>query len=192
MKALTPWYLILLTIGRATNDCDIFHSCFPFFQAPPPQVQQTAAITVVTTQPVVVQAAVFKDFPVTITDSKGQQVQTVLEYRNGILTWIVAGVICLLTIEFGLCCFALIPFCINGLKDVYHINPTDGNVVGVYRRLDWNICDWINIIDVWRPTTHLGYRYQMQCFIVAEEVSSTTRCWGCAIPVISAYLVPVV
>jgi len=95
--------------------------------------QEGAQVTVVTTQPAVVQTPVFKDRPVTITDSKGQQVQTVLEYKSGLLTWIVAGAICLFT---GLFCLMFIPFCINDLKDVYHINPTDGNVVGVYKRLD--------------------------------------------------------
>ena len=102
----------------------------------PPQAQQTAAtVTVVTAQPTVVHTAVFKDFPVTITDSNGQQVTTIIEYRSGLLTWIVAGVIFLFTIGFGFCCLAVIPFFINDLKDVYHISPTDRTVVGVYKRM---------------------------------------------------------
>ncbi len=64
------------------------------------------------------------------------QVQTILEYRNGLLTWIAVGIILLFTAEFCLCCLAIIPLFINELKDVYHISPTDGSVVGVYKRLN--------------------------------------------------------
>jgi len=106
-----------------------------FLQVSLPQAQQLAAVsTVVTAQPVVVQTTIFQDFPVTITDSLGQQVTTVLVYRAGLLTWIVCGMIFIITVGFGLCCLALIPFCINDLKDVYHISPTDKTVVGVYKR----------------------------------------------------------
>ena len=67
-----------------------------------------------------------------ITDSKGQQVQTTVEYRNGLLTWIAFGLICLFT---GIICLAIIPFYIEVFKDVYHISPTDGSIVGVYKRI---------------------------------------------------------
>jgi hypothetical protein len=91
---------------------------------------------VVVTQPVVtVSAPTFRDYPVTVTDSNGQQVQTVLEYRAGLLTWLVCALICLFLAEIGLCWLAFIPFLIRDLKDVYHITPTDGKVVGIYRRI---------------------------------------------------------
>jgi len=91
---------------------------------------------VVVTQPApVIQNVVFRTYPVTVTDSNGQQVQTVLQYRSGILTWLLCCIIFWLTFEFGLCCLAFIPFCINDAKDVYHITPTDNKVVGVYKRL---------------------------------------------------------
>ena len=35
---------------------------------------------------------------------------------------------------FGLPCLGLIPLCIKSFKDVEHINPLDGNVVGKYDR----------------------------------------------------------
>ena len=63
------------------------------------------------------------------------QVTTVVEYRAGALTFIICVVLCLILTEFGLCCLAFIPFCIDATKDVYHITPTDGKVVGVYKRL---------------------------------------------------------
>ena len=110
-------------------------SLAPSSQAPPPvQQQQQTAVAVVNTVPPIVQAPAFRDYPVVITDSNGNQVTTVLDYRVGTLTWIVALGIFLFTLGFGLCCLAIIPFFINDLKDVYHISPTDGTVVGVYRR----------------------------------------------------------
>ena len=48
---------------------------------------------------------------------------------------LVAGLALLFIVVFALCCPALIPFFIDDLKDVYHISPTDGTVVGVYKRL---------------------------------------------------------
>ena len=60
------------------------------------------------------------------------QVTTQVQYRSGILTWLICCLICWIT---GCWCIALIPFCIDATKDVYHITPTDGKVVGVYKRL---------------------------------------------------------
>jgi len=45
--------------------------------------------------------------------------------------WLIAFVIFFL----GFWCCCCIPCCIDSLKDVYHISPTDGTVVGVYKRL---------------------------------------------------------
>ncbi|CAI8053548.1 hypothetical protein GBAR_LOCUS29281, partial [Geodia barretti] len=53
----------------------------------------------------------------------------------GLLTYLVAALICLFLSEIGLCWLAIIPFFIRELKDVYHITPTDGRVVGIYKRL---------------------------------------------------------
>jgi hypothetical protein len=57
---------------------------------------------------------------------------TRIEYRNGALTWLIFALVCFLT---GCICLAVIPFCIDETKDVYHINPNNGNVVGVYKRI---------------------------------------------------------
>ena len=63
------------------------------------------------------------------------QVQTVLQYKAGLLTYLVAALICLFLTEIGLCWLAIVPFFVRELKDVYHVTPTDGKVVGVYKRL---------------------------------------------------------
>ncbi|CAI8053545.1 Lipopolysaccharide-induced tumor necrosis factor-alpha factor homolog [Geodia barretti] len=107
----------------------------PYMYQPPVQAPPVQS-TVVVTQPVVtVNTQTFRDYPVTVTDSNGQQVQTVLQYKAGLLTYLVAALICLFLSEIGLCWLAIIPFFIRELKDVYHITPTDGRVVGIYKRL---------------------------------------------------------
>ena len=60
---------------------------------------------------------------------------TVLRHKSGLLTYAVVALVCLFLLGFGLCCFGLIAFLINDLKDVEHINPNTGQVVGVYKRL---------------------------------------------------------
>ena len=61
------------------------------------------------------------------------QVQTVLQYRSGTLTWLIC---CLIFWVTGGCwIIALVAFCIDATKDVVHITPTDGKVVGVYKRI---------------------------------------------------------
>ena len=101
-------------------------------QGYPPQapVQAGSTNVVVIQQPT--QPVRFGSNPVFITDSRGQQVMTRLEYRSGGLAWLICCAICWLT---GCWCIALIPFCVDGAKDVYHISPTDNTVVGVYKRL---------------------------------------------------------
>ena len=60
---------------------------------------------------------------------------TVLRYKTGLFTWLLVGILCLFTFEFCCCCCALIPLCINATKDVEHVHPVTGQVVGVYSRI---------------------------------------------------------
>lgn len=89
-----------------------------------PSPQKDTSTTVIVQQP----TQQFKDFPVTLPDGN----TTVLRYKAGLLTWIFAAAICFFT---GLCCIAVIPFCIDSCKDVEHVNPATGEVVGVYKRM---------------------------------------------------------
>eukprot|EP00731_Ephydatia_muelleri_P031735 Em0023g242a len=91
----------------------------------PPQYQSTATV-------VVIQPTCFRDRPVLVTDSNGQQVMTRVEYHSGTLTWLICCLVCWLT---GCWCIALIPFCIDDAKDVHHFTPTDNRLVGIYKRL---------------------------------------------------------
>ncbi len=64
------------------------------------------------------------------------QVQTRLSYRSGVMTWLVCAgiflVLCFFTGFLGV--IGIVAFCIDDLKDVYHLDPA-GNVVGVYKRI---------------------------------------------------------
>lgn len=91
--------------------------------------QSTATVIVVHQPP---PPTSFRDTPVLMTDSNGQQVMTRIEYQSGALTWLICCLVCWLT---GCWCIALIPFCIDDTKDVYHYTPTDNKMVGVYKRL---------------------------------------------------------
>ena len=61
----------------------------------------------------------------------GHDVTTAISYKNGTMVWIVAGVLCLFL---GPLC-ALVPFCVDSLKDVEHRCPHDGTLIGVYSRV---------------------------------------------------------
>lgn len=102
----------------------------------PTPVSTTEQVTVVTVQPSAGTPVgpVFKDYPVWISDGKGGQVQTQIRYKNGLFMWVVVGLTCLISASFGAPCFGLIPLCIKSFKDVEHINPVDGTVVGYYNR----------------------------------------------------------
>ncbi|TKS69060.1 Cell death-inducing p53-target protein 1 -like protein [Collichthys lucidus] len=57
-------------------------------------------------------------------------VLTRTEYRNGMLTWLICGLIGLFLC--WPCCF--IPFCVDSCKDVEHICPSCNNVLYIYNR----------------------------------------------------------
>ena len=116
--------------------------------SPPPQygavsTGETAAATAVVMQPVPVayfgpsgdERSEFRDVPVWIADEKGSRVQTELRYKNGLLTWIAMLILCLICSNFGLCLLCFVPLCMKSMKDVEHVNPADGSVVGRFHRI---------------------------------------------------------
>ncbi|CAL8105373.1 unnamed protein product [Calicophoron daubneyi] len=61
-----------------------------------------------------------------------QQVVTRVDYESGAMTWIFCAAITILTGPFGCC---LIPFCIDGCKDVGHYCPVCDARIGSFRRI---------------------------------------------------------
>ena len=76
------------------------------------------------------QGVEFKDYPVTIVDKDGKQVQTLLRHRIGCLTCAAVCVCAIFCLP-----FAWIPCLIESMKDIEHVNPSDNTVVGVYQRI---------------------------------------------------------
>ncbi|XP_069123928.1 LITAF domain-containing protein-like [Argopecten irradians] len=103
----------------------------PSYQPPGPAYQQTA--TVVVTNPQYVRPLIFRENPVSMSCPFCQaQIVTTTTYTTGTFAWVV----CLLLLFFGLwlgCC--LIPFCLNGCKDVLHHCPNCRQQVGKYSRM---------------------------------------------------------
>jgi hypothetical protein len=98
-----------------------------------PLIGQQAPAGVVVMPPPSTQP-VFKEFPVDMVDDKGNRFTTDIRYTNGLLTWVAVGITCLVAGAFGLPCIGLLPLCIKSFKDVEHINPNDGSVVGKFDR----------------------------------------------------------
>jgi len=61
-----------------------------------------------------------------------QSITTNCSYKNGMATWLSCGGLCLFGCWFGCC---LIPFCVDGLKDVTHHCPNCQRIIGTKARL---------------------------------------------------------
>lgn len=99
---------------------------------PPPQpgmVPPGQTTVVVTGAPL----PIFRDQPVRLKCGHCQaDIVTSLTYESGALCWIICGVLLLFGLWLGCC---LIPFCIDGCKDVIHTCPNCQQTVGKFSRL---------------------------------------------------------
>lgn len=94
---------------------------------PPPQ-----GVTVVAQPVAVVACQSMRECPVRVScPSCRADVMTATTFETGTMTWLLVGILCI--IGCWPCC--LIPFCVEGCKDVIHTCPNCQAQVGVYRRM---------------------------------------------------------
>ncbi|KAL6481874.1 hypothetical protein MHYP_G00099540 [Metynnis hypsauchen] len=100
-------------------------------QAPPPTIIQGAAHpAVAVVSPVVIQPRL-REIPAQLKCMYCQRdIVTVTRFINGALVWTIFTFLC----AFLIWPFCLIPFCVNGCKDVEHSCPYCHNIISVYRR----------------------------------------------------------
>ncbi|XP_034313425.1 cell death-inducing p53-target protein 1-like isoform X3 [Crassostrea angulata] len=99
-------------------------------QPAPAQYGQT---TVVVAQPTVAMVQQFRESPVHTKCPHCQaEIVTATSYETGTFAWIICLVLCFVGCDLGCC---LIPFCVDGCKDVTHNCPNCNQVIGRYNRM---------------------------------------------------------
>jgi len=102
-------------------------------QAPPPIAQPVTYSTTVTVTEPLIGHAHWGEIPQRHhCQFCGKDIVTDVQYEPGTLTWLVAGGLILLGCWLGCC---LIPFCVDGAKDVIHVCPHCHNVCGKKSRI---------------------------------------------------------
>ncbi|CAG2190860.1 LITAF [Mytilus edulis] len=96
------------------------------------QQQQTSTVVVGQPQTLVLQQT-YRDSPVRTTcPSCNADVMTAISFEVGTMAWVVAGCLCIFGLWLGCC---LIPFCVDGCKDVVHTCPNCNHMVGRFSRM---------------------------------------------------------
>ncbi|XP_002739648.1 lipopolysaccharide-induced tumor necrosis factor-alpha factor homolog [Saccoglossus kowalevskii] len=98
------------------------------YQQPPTEVYSATTAMIPESQNLI-----FRDTPLATHCHVCQtNVITKIKHDEGLLTWLIAGTLCLFGCWCGCC---LIPFCIDECKNVVHSCPNCNHVVGIYKRL---------------------------------------------------------
>ncbi|KAK7507192.1 hypothetical protein BaRGS_00001127 [Batillaria attramentaria] len=94
---------------------------------------QSGQTTVVVTQPALTMVQTFRESPVHTRCPHCQaEIMTATHYETGTFTWIICLILCLVGCDLGCC---LIPFCVDGCKDVIHSCPNCRQQVARWSRM---------------------------------------------------------
>lgn len=106
----------------------------PTYNEPPPAYPGPPQQVFVTGQPatIILQNVLHEDPAQMRCPGCGADIITQIRYENGTVTYLAAGLMCIVGLWLGCC---LIPFCINGAKDVVHSCPNCLRMVGRYNRM---------------------------------------------------------
>ncbi|XP_056006831.1 LITAF domain-containing protein-like [Ostrea edulis] len=100
---------------------------------PPPPYQAEQTTAVVFQQQPMVTVQLFREAPVrTRCPHCGSDVITSTMFETGTVTWLACAITAFVGCWLGCC---LIPFCVDGCKDVVHSCPNCQQVVGRYNRM---------------------------------------------------------
>ncbi|XP_062581069.1 LITAF domain-containing protein-like [Saccostrea cucullata] len=102
-------------------------------QGQPPPPPPGGSTMVYTHQPTFFNPIMFREFPVATTCTYCRaSITTSTRYETGTFTWVACGVIAFIGCWLGCC---LIPFCIDGCKDVVHSCPNCHQTLGKYSKM---------------------------------------------------------
>ncbi|XP_046577318.1 cell death-inducing p53-target protein 1-like isoform X7 [Haliotis rubra] len=109
------------------------HPGYPQQTGQPGYTQGQTSTTVVVQQPTIAVVQQFREAPVqTQCPHCAAQIVTATHYDNGTFTWVICLILCLVGCDF-FCC--LIPFCVDGCKDVIHTCPNCKAMVARWSRM---------------------------------------------------------
>lgn len=118
-----------------------------------PMTAGQSSVTVITQPGIMIAGQQFREHPVrTKCPACQAEVMTSTSFETGTFAWVIALVLCLFGLWLGCC---LIPFCVDGCKDVVHSCPNCRHTIGKFNRM------WVQT-DIPVPTTkdHQGKKWQ--------------------------------
>ncbi|KAK7111447.1 lipopolysaccharide-induced tumor necrosis factor-alpha factor homolog isoform X1 [Littorina saxatilis] len=105
----------------------------PGYGQPQQQGYMHGNTTVVVTQPALTMVQTFRESPVHTRCPHCQaEIVSATHFETGTFTWIICLILCLVGCDFGCC---LIPFCVDGCKDVIHTCPNCRQQVARWSRM---------------------------------------------------------